>query len=202
MNSPLSDRTQTVMSLCSLLTLTLCLACIAQAQESPFNGAPPPMKFVSHDELAQLSSAHDVKSRTRASIELAEVRLRRAEELTSAQQYDAASSELGCYQGIMEDAMSYLGALKSDKGKMRDLFKRIELTLRANGARIEAIRRETPSEYSINLKAISDYTRNARTEALNAFYGDTVVREESVKRDEQKAPAGENVKAFTGASPQ
>jgi hypothetical protein len=191
-----------VISLCSLLTLTVCLTCVVQAQENPFTGAPPPMKFVSHSERSQLASMRDVKGRTRASIELAELRLRRAEELTSALQYDAASSELGCYQGLMEDAMAYLNELKTDKGKMRDIFKRLELKLRADGIRIESIRRITPAEYGINIKAISDYTRSARTEALNSFYGDTVVREEAAKRDEQKRPAGESVKAFTQGTPQ
>lgn len=202
MNSPLSYRTQMVVSLCSLLTLTACLTCVAQAQENPFTSAPPPIKFVSHAEQAQLSSARDVKARTRASIELAEARLRRAEELTTALQYDAASSELGCYHGVVEDAMRYLGALKTDKGKMRDLFKRLELTLRAHGIRIEAIRRVTPAEYAINIKPISDYTRSARTEALNAFYGDTVVRIEEAKQEDTKSPVGDNVKAFTGGAPQ
>jgi hypothetical protein len=190
-----------VISLCSLLTLTACLACAAQAQEGPFTTAPPPMKLVSHTEQAQLSSARDVKARTRASIELAEVRLRRAEELTNALQYDAASSELGCYQALIENVMGYLSELQADKSKLRDIFKRLELTLRAQGARIEAIRRSTPAEYGINLKVITDYTRSARTEALNYFYGDTVVREEA-KQEGNKTPNDENVKAFTGNSPQ
>jgi hypothetical protein len=201
MNSP-RYRTQMVLSLCSLLTVAA-FAGAVQAQDNPFTSAPPPMKFVSHAERAQLSSAKDVKARTRASIELAEVRLKRAEEFTNALQYDAASSELGCYQALIENVMGYLGDLQADKGKMRDIFKRLELTLRAHGARIEAIRRSTPAEYGINLKVITDYTRSARTEALNSFYGDTVVREE-VKQEEAKAPVtpGDNVKAFTGASPQ
>ena len=204
MNSPLSCRSQMVASLCSLLTLTVCLACVAQAQEqNPFTSAPPPMKLVSHAERAQLSSARDVKGRTRASIELAEVRLRRAEEFTTALQYDAASSELGCYQALIENTMGYLGELKDDKSKLRDVFKRLELTLRAHGARIEAIRRVTPAEYGVNLKVITDYTRTARTEALNAFFGDTVVREEA-KQEEAKAPgaAADGVKAFTTGTPQ
>lgn len=201
MNSPLSDRSQMVLSLCSLLTLTVCLACVAQAQENPFISAPPPMKFVSHTERAQLSSARDVKTRTRASLELAEMRLRRAEELTTALSYDAASSELGCYQGLIEDAMKFLDDLKVDKGKMRDLFKRVELTLRAHGARIESIRRVTPMEYGINIKVVADYTRNARTEALNAFFGDTVVREEPSREEARTPSTDERVKAFTGGDP-
>jgi hypothetical protein len=160
------------------------------------------MKFVSHAERAQLSSARDVKARTRASIELAEARLRRAEELTTALQYDAASSELGCYQALIENVMGYLSELKSDKNKIRDIFKRLELTLRAHSARIEAIRRVTPAEYGVNLKVITDYTRSARTEALNCFYGDSAVLEE-IKQEEAKAPAAtDGVKAFTTGSPQ
>lgn len=203
MNSPLSYRTQVVINLCSLLTLTACLACAAQAQETVFTTAPPPMKFVSHAERAQLSSARDVKARTRASIELAEVRLRRAEEFTTALQYDAASSELGCYHGLIENVMGYLNNVKSDKNKIRDIFKRLELTLRAHGARIEALRRQTPAEYGVNLKVITDYTRSARTEVLNHFYGDTVVREE-VRQEEAAAPtgSGDGVKAFSTGSPQ
>lgn len=204
MNSPLSYRTQMVLSLCSLFALTACLACAAQAQEqNPFASAPPPMKLVSHAERAQLSSARDVKARTRASIELAEVRLKRAEEFTNSLQYDAASNELGCYQALIENTMGYMGELKADKSKLRDVFKRLELTLRAHGARIESIRRVTPAEYGVNLKVISDYTRSARTEALNAFYGDTVVVEEA-KQEEAKTPATatDGVKAFTTGTPQ
>lgn len=198
MKSPLSDRTRTVINLCALFTLTICLACVAQAQEIPMPSAPPPMKFVSHPERAQLISARDYKARTRASIELAESRLRRAEELTTGLQYDAAASELGCYQGLIEDAMSYLNSLPVDKSKMRDLFKRLELTLRAHGARLESIRRSTPVEYSVNIKTITDYTRTARTEALNCFYGDTVMRDEPKTGT---VPKGENVKAFASDSP-
>ncbi|MBD0325793.1 MAG: hypothetical protein ICV68_05145 [Pyrinomonadaceae bacterium] len=157
---------------------------------------------MSHAERAQLSSARDVKARTRASIELAEVRLKRAEEFTNALQYDAASGELGCYQALIENTMGYLSELKADKSKLRDVFKRLELALRAHGARIESIRRVTPAEYGVNLKAITEYTRNARTEALNYFYGDTIVLEE-IKQEEAKAPAtAADVKAFTTGTPQ
>lgn len=202
MNSPLSTRTHLVINLCSLVALTAFLAAVAQAQENPFTSAPPPMKFVSSNEKAQLSTARDIKARTRASLELADARLRRAEELTNALQYDAAASELGCYQGLMEDAMRSLNETKLDKGKLRDIFKRVELALRAHGTRIESLRRATPVEYSVNIKPIADYTRSARTEALNAFYGDTVVREEP-KREEAKTTATDtNVKAFISGSPQ
>src|SRR5947209_4541523 len=163
-------------ALCSLPLLTLCLATFAYAQENHLTPAPPIMKFISSSERSQLSAARDPKSRVRASIELAETRLQQAEVMTSAQRYDDAASSLGCYQGIMEDAMHFL----SDAGnpsKLRDLYKRIELSLREHAPRLEAIRRITPAEYAVNIKSVLDFTRSTRTEALNAFYGNTVLRE-------------------------
>jgi hypothetical protein len=159
-----------------LLALTICLASEGRAQEK-YNlqlPAPPPMKLLSRDERAQLSAARDPKARTRLSIELAEARLTRAEQLTSGQQYASAAAELGSYQGLVEDAINYLISLKSTK--LRDIFKRLELALRMHGTRLESMRRTTPSEYAFNIKAIAEYTKQARTDALNAFYGDTVLR--------------------------
>ncbi|HYJ48017.1 MAG TPA: hypothetical protein VEV81_15510 [Pyrinomonadaceae bacterium] len=149
----------------------------ARAQEMPFApAAPPPMKFVPPSEQAQLSSVSDAKTHTRAAIMLAEEHLSLAEYLTNEQRFEAASAELGIYQGLIEDALSFLGqATKLKSDKKRDTFKRLELALRAHCTRLEAIRRMTPSEYAVNVKAICEYARNMRDAALNSFYGDTVI---------------------------
>jgi hypothetical protein len=156
---------------------------------------PPPMKFVSRNERTQLLAARDAKARTRATIELAEARLSRAEQLTAGQQYEAASNELGSYQGLVEDALSYLDGTAPKKDS-RDTYKRLELALRTHCARLEAIRRVTPSEYAVHVKAICECARNARTEALNAFYGDTVIRDLSAN-DEKSSGGGR----MNGAAP-
>ena len=52
--------------------------------------------------------------------------------------------------------------------------------------------RATPAEYAVNVKAIGDHTRKARTDALNAFYGDTVVRENY--EENKAAPSNESTK--------
>ena len=39
------------------------------------------------------------------------------------------------------------------------------------------MRRATPLEYATRIKEVEDFARDGRTEALNAFYGHTVVRE-------------------------
>ncbi len=167
-----------------LLLATLCLllatvtAARAQELSSAPQTAPPPMKFVSRDERNQLAATRDRHVRTRTSLEFAESHLHRAEELSIAHQYDTAAEELGNYQGVIEEALRFLDDNGKNSGKARDLYKKIELTLRAQAPRIETIRRTTPYEYAVNVKGVVKFTREARTIALNAFYGDTVMRED------------------------
>ncbi|MGB7923802.1 MAG: hypothetical protein WCF57_11210 [Pyrinomonadaceae bacterium] len=179
MESPLSYRMTIAMKLCALVALGLYAAPAARGQELLTElTAPPPMKFVSRDERAQLSATPDPKERARVGIEIAEGHLRHAEEATFTRSYDPASAAMGRYQAVIDDTLRYLGAINSDNKKMRDIFKRLEITLRAHITRIEAIRRDTPFEHSVNIRAVLEFARNARTEALNIFYSDTVVRED------------------------
>lgn len=194
MDSTYSSRMRIVLSCCLLVAVAALVAPEARGQDTRLLSAPPPpMKFVSRGERTQLSAMRDAKGRTRATIELAEARLSRAEQLTAGQQYDAAAAELGVYQGLIEDALSYLGEIKKNDSKLRDTYKRLELALRFHCARIEAIRRVTPSEYAVHIKVICECARNARTEALNSFYGDTVVREE-VSRDDEHSSGSAGLK--------
>jgi len=191
MNFPIFFRIRIALSCPLLLTLALFVTDGVRGQDlrTTFAPAPPPMKFVPRSERTQLSSVSDAKAHTRAAIELAEARLARAEQLTAGQQFDAASAELGIYQGLIEDTLRFLGDAAGGKGnKMRDVYKRLELAIRAHCTRLEAIRRVTPSEYAINVKAICEYARDARDTALNSFYGDTVIKDsaegEKVSGDE------------------
>jgi hypothetical protein len=149
---------------------------LVRAQEGP-SSAPPPMKYISPAERVQLSAAHDTKARVRINIELAETHLARAEASTSGGQFDAAANELGAYQALIENALAYLHSTgRADK--LRDHYKHLELTLRKHVPRIEMIRRATPTEYAVNVKAVNDFVQRARTKALDSFYGDTVLRED------------------------
>ena len=180
MNSTLSCRMQILMGCCSLVAVIVFIAPEARGQDNHpplISSPPPPMKFVSRNERTVLSAARDAKARTRTTIELAEARLSRAEQLTAGQQYEAASAELGIYQGLVEDVLDYLD--RADPKKHRDTYKRLELALRVHSARLESIRRVTPSDYAVHVKAICECARSARTEALNAFYGDTVLRDDA-----------------------
>jgi hypothetical protein len=191
MNHTLSCRMRIIFSCCSLVAVMMLIAPEARSQDYSLPlTPPPPMKFVSRGERSQLSAARDAKTRTRATIELAEVRLSRAEQLTAGQHYEAASTELGIYQGLVEDALNYLET--EPKKASRDTYKRLELALRTHCARLEAIRRVTPSEYAVHVKTSCECARNARTEALNAFYGDTVVRDVSANDEKPSGGGGMN----------
>lgn len=156
----------------------------AQDNQDASQTAPPPMKVVPRDERGQLAAARDAKTRTRIGIELADSHLRRAEELSGTHRYDEAASELGSYQGVIEDALRYLDESGKDNGKTRDLYRKIEIALRTYTPRIELIRRATPYEYAVNIKEIARFTRDARGQALDAFYGDTVLRENQTQRSQ------------------
>lgn len=167
------------------LALVLCSllggAVAAHAQQPdlllPPMPAPPPMKYIPDAVRAELSAARDAKARIRRTLELAEMRLAGAESRTGAQQFDAAAAELGIYQALISDAVSYVQQMGRSDGKTRDLFKLIEQVLYKHSGRIEAMRRDTPSEYVANIRAALNHTRDTRTDALNAFYGNTVLRE-------------------------
>ncbi|MEJ7617938.1 MAG: hypothetical protein WKF30_13470 [Pyrinomonadaceae bacterium] len=106
--------------------------------------APPPMRLVSGEERSQLTRETDAKKRIRASVELAELRLQRAEELTVQRMPEAATDQLASYQTIIEDAFEFMRARGKVDNKVRDLYKRLELAIRTHGVRIETMRRVTP----------------------------------------------------------
>jgi hypothetical protein len=62
----------------------------------------------------------------------------------------------------------------------------LELSLRAHGPRLSIIRRSTPSEYAVWIKEIEDFARKGRTEALNSFYGHTVLKDGPQKSTDPK----------------
>ena len=48
------------------------------------------------------------------------------------------------------------------------------------------MRRNTPLEFAVWIKHVEDFARDGRTEALNSFYGHTVVREQKTTDDKPK----------------
>lgn len=161
-----------------------------QEPRPPQDTAPPPLRTISREERAQINGAKDSKARIKKTIELANTHLITVESETTKQDYEKAAGAAGRYWALIEDAFVFLKTLKVDSNKTRDLYKRIELTLRAHGPRLATIRRTTPIEYGVWIKDIEDQARKGRTEALNSFYGHTVVhdRQQKASRKQEEKP--------------
>jgi hypothetical protein len=187
-----------------LLPIVLaCLAVIAAAQDpkptpqpTPLT-APPPLQAITKEEREQLNSSNDPKQRVRTTIELAQTHLTNAEKFTADSNFEAASHQIGSYHALIQDVLTYLASMKRDTNKTRDNYKRLELALRSDGPRLTSMRRITPLEFAVWIKQVEDFAREGRTEALNSFYGHTVVRD-SLKSEEkppEKPPENQTPKS-------
>src|SRR5947207_10296985 len=175
---------------CALTTVT------AQQPRLPQIPAPPPMMLVTRSDRSELQSANDPKARLRATFTLADVHLKLAETATDQKKFEEASSELGRYLGLIDDLRAFIATLSRDKASTRDLYKHFEISVRPHIPRIAVMRRSTPVEYAINLKAAEEYIKDARSEALDSFYGQTVLRERPTP---EQSPTPEVPKDNSGA---
>ena len=135
------------------------------------------MRFVTTEDRNQLTAIKDPKARIRLTIELTAARLTKMEQLTAEKSFPEASEALGNYLGLIEDAMHFVAGMTQDKNSTRDLYRRLDIALRAQIPRLAVMRRDTPAEYSIHLKAAEEFVRDTRGTALDSFYGHTVLRE-------------------------
>ena len=174
-----------------LLLAFVCLPAVnaqdAQPQATPLP-APPPFKMIVKEEREAMDQTRDSGRRLKLTIEYAGGHLTRAEQHTARENYEAASAEIGMYHALIESALAFLSSFKRDSNKTRDLYKRLELSLRADGPRLTAMRRITPLEFAVWIKKVEDYAREGRTEALNSFYGHTVVRDPEKKEKPKESP--------------
>ena len=139
--------------------------------------APPPFKMIVKEERAQIEESKDASKRLKLTIEFAASHLTIAEQHTAQGNFEAAQTEVGMYHALLENVRMFMRTFKRDSNKTRDLYKRLELSMRAHGPRLTAMRRITPLEFAVWIKQVEDYAREMRTEALNSFYGHTVVSE-------------------------
>jgi hypothetical protein len=152
--------------------------CAQDAQPSPTPlMAPPPFKMIVKEERDQIEQNKDASKRLKLTIEFAAAHLTVAEQHTAQENYEAAQTEIGMYQALLENVRMFMRTFRRDSNKTRDLYKRLELSMRAHGPRLTAMRRTTPLEFAVWIKQVEDYARDMRTEALNSFYGHTVVSE-------------------------
>ncbi|MEO6587995.1 MAG: hypothetical protein ABIP06_01595, partial [Pyrinomonadaceae bacterium] len=109
---------------CSLLSVF--------AQEDDSKGtAPPPLKILSKEEGKQLAAETDIKKRTKLALDLMEIRLKKAEQLNSQQQFTEMFNELGGFHALVDKTLDFLDRNDNGGGKVLNNFKRIEMSLRA-----------------------------------------------------------------------
>jgi hypothetical protein len=178
-----AQRRIALSALLLLMTLALAPSVYAQDPQPTPLPAPPPFKMIVKDERAQIEQENDSSDRLKLIINFAVAHLTVAEQHTAAGNFEAASTEVGMYHALMENALAFLSTFKRDSNKTRDLYKKLELALRAHGPRLTAMRRITPLEFAVWIKKVEDFARAGRTEALNSFYGHTVVRDRDKSGD-------------------
>ena len=190
----MTRETQRKLVLPALMLLLACVQAVnaQDAQSSPQPSptpltAPPPFKMIVKEERAQIDQTQDSSKRLKLTITFAGAHLTAAEQHTARENFEAASVEVGMYHALIENALQFLSTFKRDSNKTRDLYKRLELALRGDGPRLTAMRRITPLEFAVWIKHVEDFARDGRTEALNSFYGHTVVREQKSDRNTEKA---------------
>lgn len=184
----MTREAQRRIALSALLLLTAFVlapsVCAQDPQPTPLP-APPPFKMIVKDERAQIEQTKDSSDRLKLIINFAVAHLTVAEQHTAAGNFEAASTEVGMYHALMENALAFLSTFKRDSNKTRDLYKKLELSLRAHGPRLTAMRRTTPLEFAVWIKKVEDFARAGRTEALNSFYGHTVVRDKTNEKPKE-----------------
>jgi hypothetical protein len=174
-----SRRRRDACCIAAALAAALCIAAApgARAQTVAADQSAPPRTYIPDDARAQLAGAKSVKDRVKVSLRLAEGQLQLADGHTVAGRYIEAGNQLGIYQAIVEDLLTNTRRHADAEGKrMRDTFKRIEMSLRSHVPRLETMRRTTPSEEAVHIRTCIEFVRDARTRALESFYDDTVLR--------------------------
>ena len=148
------------------------------------------MHLVTRSERSQLDGTRDPKLRLRTTLSLAEDHLTRAENFTELGKFDEASEELGSYLGLIGDLRDYFTSLNRDKNSTRDLYRHFEMDVRQHIPRLGAIQRRTPPPYLHNLRDAEQFIKDTRAEALDSFYGHSVLREPPPDKAQTPASGG------------
>ncbi len=158
-----------------LLSACLLTTVSAQPEQPSYETAPPPLKILSKTEKSQLDSASDIKERTKLALELMEVRLLKAEEFDTKEQFAEMFVELGSFHALVENTINFLNEKNNNSGKILSNFKRIELSLRKYITRLELIRRDLPIKYELYVRNLVKNIRESRSKAVEPLFDDTVV---------------------------
>jgi hypothetical protein len=161
----------------ALVTALVGFASVCGAQDPIIDDdvAPPPLKVLSQNEKDRLSAETEVKRRTKFALELMDARMKRAEAMHIAENYDQMFVELGAFHGMMDNMLEFLDKSDRDSKKVIYNFKRFEIGLRGFTPRLELMRRILPIRYERYVRNLIKNLRNARAKAIEPLFDDTVV---------------------------
>lgn len=146
----------------------------AQNEPMPDDVAPPPLRIISKDEKDQLAAETGTKDKTSLYLTFLDLRLKKAEDLSSKDSFADSMNQFGVYHGLLEGLMEFLKA-ENKSSKALGGFRKIEMTLRAHNVRIETVRRVMPYQYAYHVTRLQRYVRRSRAEAAESLFSDSVV---------------------------
>lgn len=162
-----------------LFLVLVAAAPYASAQDGDTDDpAPPPLRIISKTENAQLNAETNTGRRSELALQLMDLRLKRAEALKNSEEYDAMLIELGSFHGLIDNTLGLLHREQSRSGKALNALKKYEMALRKFPSRLELIRRDLPDRYGYHLIVLLRALRDARSKALEPFFGSTVLPEQ------------------------
>ena len=168
------------LALALVLSALALAASPAAAQEAnddlPEGVVPPPLNLVSKQERTELEAEKKMKNRTKLALHLIEARLTKSETFSEKEDYQESLNQLGRFQGLIRYTFNYLKRNENEKGSFKN-FKRFEMTLREFLPRLELLRRVLPYKYGYHVGRMIVFVREARADALEPLFEDTVLPE-------------------------
>jgi hypothetical protein len=155
--------------------LTMMLCSLAAYPQDPGDIAPPPIKMLSKSEKADLTAKTEPKQRTTLALDLMNRRLSSAEKFRTDENYSLMYAELGGFHALMDDTIQFLLKANTREGKQLNSLKKFEIGLRSYVPRLEAVRRDLPSNFDPYLKALLKNIDETREKAMAPFFSNTVI---------------------------
>ncbi|HUF04167.1 MAG TPA: hypothetical protein VMM38_08320 [Aridibacter sp.] len=147
----------------------------------PAGVVPPPLNIVSKQEKDELAAEGKISNRTKLALEFMKNRLKLSENAADKEEFQESLDQLGRFQALVRDTARYLHDNEENKGSFKN-FKRFEQSLRGFIPRLELLRRALPFKYGYHVRAMMDFLRDVRSNALEPFFGDTVIPEGGSRR--------------------
>ncbi|MFL6374609.1 MAG: hypothetical protein ACJ73D_08095 [Pyrinomonadaceae bacterium] len=161
-----------LMSMC----ISLAIAPAIFAQDDDTDAAPPPIAIVPKNDKAELASEATLKDRAKISLTLMDGHIAAAEKLSNEHDPNGAFKELGMFEGLMDDSVTYLAKNDTNNGKTLDALRKLEIGLRAFMPRLETIRRILPMNCDDYVRKLMAHLRDARDRAIDPMFSDNVVK--------------------------